>query len=585
MLAKALGSFSGSARSSLWSCLLATVLILLFIGGHGSPAGKGLLVSPSHASVLAKGRASLPYRGQIRVGGTVVIDSVAGALWTCGFNPFVSTTNSVSEGVIYEPLVYVNPLTGKTSPLLATSYTWGSQKTTLTFVVRRGVRWSDGKPFTAADVAFTFNLMRKYPALDLQAVWSVLSGVTSQRNNVVMTFKRPSIPYFYFIADQVGIVAQHMWAKIQNPAAYPDRHPVGTGPFLVNQCTPRSIVYTRNSRYWQPRKPYVSRVTYPAFKDNGSGNLFLVQGKANWGCQFIPNVQSTYVNKDPAHRHYWYPPGSNVDLYLNQNVYPLTLLPVRQALSYAIDRGRISRNGVYGYLPPANQNGVVLPTFAGWYDRSLAAKYDYRYNPQRALTLLAKAGFKRGQDGFLWNKAGKKLSLSVINVGTFADWVAELRIMRNNLRQVGIDLTIENLSSNAYSAREQSGRFQLAYGSTVGGPNPYYELNSVLHSANSAPIGQTASSNYERWKDKTTDRLLDTFAASSDSAQQHTMLNQLQGIMLQNVPVIPVLESVTWYQYDNSTLTGWPTPSNPYASPGPCATPDWEIVLLNLHLK
>jgi len=158
-------------------------------------------------------------------------------------------------------------------------------------------------------------------------------------------------------------------------------------------------------------------------------------------------------------------------------------------------------------------------------------------------------------------------------------------LTRGDTQQIGVDLKVENLSSSAYSAREQTGRFQLAYGSTQGGPSPYYELGSVLHSANSAPVGQAASSNYERWKDKTTDRLLDDFASTTSSVRQHAILDQLQGIMLQDVPVIPVLEGVTWYQYDTSKLIGWPTASNPYANPGPCATPDWEVVLLNVHLR
>ena len=105
---------------------------------------------------------------------TLTISNENGALWTCGFNPLNPSDNLLSVGFIYEPLVYVNPLQGgKTTPMLASSYAWGAGNKSLTFTIRQGVKWSDGTPMTAADVAYTFNLIKKYPALDLTGVWSV----------------------------------------------------------------------------------------------------------------------------------------------------------------------------------------------------------------------------------------------------------------------------------------------------------------------------------------------------------------------------------------------------------------------------
>src|SRR6202011_3280828 len=114
----------------------------------------------------------------------------------------------LSVGFIYEPLVYVNPLQdGKTTPMLASSWAWGAGNKSLTFTIRSGVKWSDGTPMTAADVAYTFNLIKKYPALDLTGAWSVLSSVTqSGSNQVVMKFKHPAVPAFYYIAGQTPIV-------------------------------------------------------------------------------------------------------------------------------------------------------------------------------------------------------------------------------------------------------------------------------------------------------------------------------------------------------------------------------------------
>src|ERR1700729_2386354 len=142
--------------------------------------------------------------GSTKATNTVTISNENGALWTCNFSPFNGSDTLLSVGFVYEPLVYVNALqNGKTTPMLATSWKWGSGNTSLTFNIRSGVKFSDGTPMTAADVAYTFNLIKKYPALDVNSVWSVLSSVTQADDNVVMTFKTPAVPYFYYIADQI----------------------------------------------------------------------------------------------------------------------------------------------------------------------------------------------------------------------------------------------------------------------------------------------------------------------------------------------------------------------------------------------
>ena len=88
---------------------------------------------------------------------------------------------------------------------------------------------------------------------------------------------------------------------------------------------------------------------------------------------------------------------------------------------------------------------------------------------------------------------------------------------------------------------------------------------------------------YERWTDPQTDKLIEQFGATTDSAQQHSIMKQIEGIMLEQVPVIPVTESVSWYQYDTKVFAGWPNKDDAYAAPAPWNIPDWEQVLLKVH--
>src|SRR6202046_1873369 len=346
----------------------------------------------------------------------LTISNENGALWTCGFNPLNASDTLLSVGFMYEPLVYINPLQdGKTTPMLAPSGAWGSGNSSLTFTIRSGVKFSDGTPMTAADVVYTFNLIKKYPALDLTGDWAVLSSVTqSGSNQVVMKFKHPAVPAFYYIAGQTPIVPQHIWSKIANPVSYPDSNPVGTGPYKVNPCTKANITYTANPHYWQPGLPKVTKVQYPAFTSNNTANDQLANGQAQWGSQYIPSIKSFYTAKSPSF-HYWFPPTVNVSLIPNLKNPLLANVKVRQAMSDAIDRAKVSSIGESGYAPPAHQAGIVTPTFSSWLNSSLISKYNYSYNPARAKQILESAGFKMGSDGIMANSKGQKLSFSVIN--------------------------------------------------------------------------------------------------------------------------------------------------------------------------
>jgi peptide/nickel transport system substrate-binding protein len=519
-------------------------------------------------------------------GGVLTIDNESGALWTCNFNPYNLSDIGLSFGTVYEPLVFVNSLqSAKTTPWLASSFAYSNGNKTLTFTIRKGVKWSDGKPMTAADVAFSFNLLKKFKALDINAVWSVLSSVTQQGDQVVMTFKAPAVNYFYYIADQVAIVPQHIWASIADPVKYPDTKPVGTGAFTMSACTGQNITYKANPNYYIPGVPKLKQVNYPAFTSNDTANTYLANGQAQWGGQFIPSIQKFYLDKSPDN-HYWFPPVANVSLFINLKNPILGDVAVRQAMAYAIDRKKVSDVGEYGYEPASNQSGVVTPTFSSWMDTSQAAQYgnNYAFNPAKAKAILKQAGYTAGSDGVM-QKNGKKLSFSIINNGGFSDWVASVNVIQADLKAVGIQVTPKNMAAPAYQSALYNGTYQLGYGSETGGPTPYYELRQWLYGPNSAAIGQPAGSNFERYSNPATDKLIESYGNTTDPAEQHSIVSKLSKVMLSEVPVIPVTESVDWFQYSTANFTGWVTEQNPYAQPAPYSYPDWGIQLQKLASK
>ena len=263
--------------------------------------------------------------------------------------------------------------------MLASGYQWSADSKSIVFTIRSGVEWSDGKDFTAEDVAFTFNLMKKTPSTDLFALWTGagLTSATAAGDKVTLAFKQPAKIYFYNFAASVGIVPQHIWstgAAAAHPDTYPDAKPIGTGPMLMNTCGPNNIEYVANPTFWQPDKPYIQKIEYPAYLDNGPANNDLASGKAQWGSQFIPNIKSFYIAKS-KNNHTWSPPVLNVGLFpnLDPSHKATSTLAVRQAISQAIDRDKISKIGEGGQQPPANQTGVVSPTFDKFLDKAALA--------------------------------------------------------------------------------------------------------------------------------------------------------------------------------------------------------------------
>ena len=516
--------------------------------------------------------------------GVLTLDNESGGTWACQFNPFNLSDIGFSLGNIYEPLMFVNALqSGKVTPWLATSYAWSNGNKTLTFTIRKGVKFSNGDPLTPADVAYTFNLLKANHTLDVNSVWSVLSSVTASGDQVVMQLKSAAVPYFYYIADQIGIVDQKVWSAVANPVTYPDKTPVGTGAYTMTRCTPQNITYTANKHYWQPGLPKVETVNYPAFLTNDTANTFLANGQAQWGSQFIPSIQQFYLAKNP-HYHYWFPPVANVTLFPNLTNPLLKNLAVRQAMSYAINRPKASTIGEYGYEPGSNQAGIVTPTFSSWLDSSQAAAYgnNYAYNPAKAISILEHAGFKRGSNGIFQTASGKPLSFTVLNNGGFSDWVAAMQTIVADMKAVGIQLTPDNVAYSTWQTDTYTGKFDLAYYAETGGPSPYYELRQWLYSANSAPIGTAAGSNFERYSNPATDALINEYSATANTATQHSIVDQLQKVMLSQVPVIPVTEAVDWFQYDTGSFSGWPTESSQYAQPAIYNYPDWGQVLTRL---
>lgn len=502
--------------------------------------------------------------------------------FTDGFSPYAATPNNGVRGMIFETLLFFNRMDGSIKPWLAQSYSFSSDTKTITLHLRTDVKWSDGQAFSADDVAFTLGMMKQYPTADGNGLWQYIKDVsTPDSSTVVVNLKQPNSPILWYLAGQTWIVAKHVYSSVGDPTKYIDSKPVGTGPYTLKSFSPQLIDLTKNPNYWQPGKPAVSELRYPSFNSNTSAELLLKHGDVDWTGLFTPDINKTYVANDPAHNHYWFPNRNIVMLYLNTAKAPFNQLAVRQAISDVIDRDKIYKVAESNYEPISSPTALVLPANKDFLDANYASTA-FTLDAAKATQLLDGAGFKKGSDGIYVDKSGKKLSFKINVVTGWTDWVTADQIIASNLKGIGIDASVNSIAFNDYFNSLQVGSFDMAISWTNPGPTPYYLYNSLLNSTNSAAVGKTASSNFERWMDPTTDSLLNQVATSNDTAVQKTALAGLEKIMVEQLPSIPLVYGATWNEYSTAKFTGWPTASNPYASPAPFDYPDSELVVLNL---
>lgn len=511
------------------------------------------------------------------------------ASWIRNFNPLIApgTARWPTRSGVYEPLMVYNTLKGDFVPWLALKHEWSPDNKTLTLSLRPGVKWSDGQPFSAKDVAFTFELLKKHKALDFAAVWGFLESVQAKDDATVQfTLTRPYVPGLLYIVHQ-PIVPEHKWKDIEDPVIYKNETPVATGPFTEVKVFQNQIFELgRNPHYWQQGKPAVESLRFPAYPGNDQANLALLTGELDWAGSFVPDIERVFVSKDKENNHYWFPlVGNTTTLYVNTTKKPFDDVRVRKAISMAIDREQIVKVAMYGYTRPSDATGLS-ETHDKWRNPEAVAAGDWtKLDLAKANALLDEAGFKRGEDGVRVGPDKKPLRFDVNVVTGWSDWVRAAQLITQNLKQVGIDATLKTYDFSPYFERIQKGEYDMSMGWTSDDPTPYHVYRDLMSSETLRPTGELAARNWNRFSNKEADALLRAFESTNDPEEQKKIAHQLQMIFVQNAPVIPLFPGPSWGEYSTRRFTNFPNKDNPYAKLTPNSPPENLFVLVEVKPK
>jgi peptide/nickel transport system substrate-binding protein len=505
--------------------------------------------------------------------GVLVVSQEQQAAWVRNFNPLTPATAPrwPTLAGIYEPLFVFNSATSEFVPWLAVAHEWRENNLVLRLTTRDSVLWSDGRPFSARDVAFTFNILKTHPALDRRGLWGFLEEVQAvDPRTVDFRFQRVFVPGFEEVAAQ-QIVPEHVWRDVADPIAFPNENPVATGPFTEVRVF-RNQVYElgRNPHYWQAGRPRVEALRFPAYPSNDRANLALVFDEVDWAGNFIPAIDRVFVRRNPQAHRYWFPlTGSMVFLYANTVRPPFDDRRVRQALSMAIDRDLLVDVAAYRYSRPSDATALT-DAYAAWRNPEIAAGAAWtRHDIAGANRLLDEAGHRRGKDGMRVLPEGKPWRYEIITVAGWSDWVRAAQVIARGLRELGIDASVRTYDFGAWFQRVQQGNFDLCLGWSFEGPTPYSFYRWLMASATVRPIGEDARGNWHRYGSPRADEALSAFERETDPAAQRRIVDELQRIFVAEVPAIPLYPNPSWAEYNTGRFQGFPSQAQPYADPSP----------------
>ncbi|MFI5482607.1 MULTISPECIES: ABC transporter substrate-binding protein [Streptomyces] len=546
-------------RTTLRAVAAATVVVALAAGC--SNANSGANKGGGAAGVLTLGKPDGPQ--------------------TNNSNPFLTTSAGAVLGyrhMIYEPLAMTNMIrpTEKADPWLATEWAWEDNFTKVTFTLDDRAKWADGKPLTAADVEFTFNLLKKHPALNGDGV--PFDGIAVKGKQVVLTFKESQFVNQNKII-QTFIVPKHIWEKVENPETWPNRTPVGSGPYKLKTFTPQTTTLTATPTYWNGDTK-VKELRYTAYNDNSAATTALATGKMEWSFVFMPNHKQLFIDKDPKNHQLWFPSGLGIHgLWFNTTRKPFDNPALRKAMAMVVDRKAIHIQAQATLYPEiTNPTGIPLP--AG--EPFLAPEYeDATTKPDvaGAKKVLAEAGFTLS-GGVLKDPSGKPVTLTFTDPAGWNDYITGLAIIKDNIKEIGIEAKVKTQTAEAWGTDVANGNFDATLHWTNSGATPYDMYQNIMDGAIAQPIGKSSQAgNFGRFKNPEATAALKEYANATTDAARTKALNTLQKIFVEQAPMIPTAAAPIGAEFSTKNWIGWPSEANPYAPPQHTQRTALEIVL------
>lgn len=476
-------------------------------------------------------------------------------------NTAITTNGGVhtASGVLYDGLV---ELDDHLTPVPALATRWDIERggSLYRFHLRHGVRWHDAKPFTAADVKFTFDsLLLKFHSRTRASLAPVLDRIeTPDDSTVEFLFKRPYAPLLQQLnVEEAPIMPRHVFLTgdpLRNPA---NTAPIGTGPYRFVSYTPGSeIRFAANKDYFRGA-PAIKSLVLRVIPDASVQVIALEAGEIDW-LFGVPGPERNRLRNDSRFKVVQYPGysgGSNCVITLGINLdKPLFKdIRLRRAIAHAVNRQQILERVVFGEgrvadapissgIGFAHASGLSVPAF----DTAVASR------------LLNAAGWQSANRGEVRIAHG----VSGVADGTplaigFTGMPGQTKygdILRAQLREVGIDLRIKPLESAVFSETVFKKRdFDTAIISYCNGTDPEIGVRRQYVSSN---IGPVPFSNAAAYRNAEMDSLFDAASSALDTVERKRLYHHIQETAVRDQPYVWLVETLNTVAY-NARCSGF----------------------------
>jgi peptide/nickel transport system substrate-binding protein len=450
-------------------------------------------------------------------------------------------------------------------PWLAKEWSRSADGLEWRFTLREGVRWQDGRPLTAADVAFTFDYLQKGAGLQVGASVTfrpqieVKEVVTESPTVAVFRLDQPFAPTFFEdqVAGRVPIIPKHIWETVTDPAKFTQpAAAMGSGPYRLESydASTGSYLFVANESYFLGT-PYVRRIEYvPA--DNEL--LALRVGDidiANIGISEEPLVEESLEPfAPPAYTQLTAPGAWNRVLHFNLTKgFPFNDKAFRQAVAYAVDRQDLVKRALLGNGEPGSA-GALAPSNP-WLAPDLPA---YNVDVVRAKALLDGIGLTDADgDGFRDLPDGSRFRPEVLTNARHSSKTAEM--IKEYLRTVGIDVSILSLDSTSADTAGRDGNYQMAIVGYANGVNGDPDL---LRQRLSSAVKAKAFTRVYGWNNPAFEAAAAKQLVTLDPAERLRYVQEMQRAVAEDVPLISLYVPTRTVVSAAAVFDGW------YFTPG-----------------
>ena len=432
-------------------------------------------------------------------------------------------------------------------PYLAEDYSVSEDGLTYTFQLRKGVSFTDGTPFTAEDVKFTFDYMKEHP-YKWVSVSMVEEASVVDEHTVEIKLNKTYNPFLSDVAGSLPILPKHIWENVTEPETFTEPEAaISTGPFILENYDAAAGTYTlkANEDYFygdvQIDKLVIANVS------GGDSKEALLSGEI----AAAPNIsyKAAMSLKDSPEYTVLEGPGLSVTrLYFNFDEEAMAVKEIRQAMYHAVNLDEIVEKA-YGGAGYAGSAGHVQPG-TPWYNPDVR---QYAYDVETAKKMLSEAGAADSNGDGILEYNGEEMSYTL----TFTENDEKLaELLVTYMKAVGIELVPQSADDATVKAAISEGNFELAFNTNGSfGGDPVFLSRFATVGADGAPsvTGQGGTT----WESEEYNRIYNESAVEQDDAKRHQQVNELQEIIAEELPCLTLYYKKAVAAYNNTIFDGF----------------------------